>query len=93
MLNMWHVGFPNRSKSQPKRRGLRHMSMGTLFAALIFAVLAGLLYWAGANHTSGNPLAMDICNRAYSWCQHPMRIGIFSVGALIAHFLVRGVRY
>ena len=32
------------------------MSMGTLFAALVLAALAGLLYWAGANHMSGNPL-------------------------------------
>jgi hypothetical protein len=68
------------------------MSMGTLFLALLFAVLAALLYWAGVNHLSGNPLAADICTRAYTYCQHPMRVGIFAVGALIAHFLVRGVR-
>ena len=69
------------------------MSMGTLFAALALAALAGLFYWAGLNQMSGNPLAADICNRAYSWCQHPMRVGIFSGVALIAHLLVRGVRY
>lgn len=69
------------------------MSMGTLFLALVLAVLAGLLYWAGANHMNGNPLAADICNRAYTYCQNPMRVGFFAVGALIAHFLVRGVRY
>jgi hypothetical protein len=69
------------------------MSMGTLFLAFVLAVLAGLLYWAGANHMTGNPLAADICSRAYSWCQNPMRVGIFAAVALIAHFLVRGVKY
>jgi hypothetical protein len=69
------------------------MSMGTLFLAVALAALAGLLYWAGVNHMNGNPLAMDICNRAYTYCQHPMRVGLFAIGALVAHFLVRGVRY
>jgi len=69
------------------------MSMGTLFLAVVLAVLAGMLYWAGANHMTGNPLAADICSRAYSFCQHPMRVGVFAAVALVAHFLVRGVRY
>ena len=41
---------------------------------------------------TGNPLATDICTRAYSFCQHPMRVGVFAAAALVAHFLVRGVR-
>lgn len=68
------------------------MSMGTLFVAIALAAVAGMLYWAGLNHTTGNPLAADICRRAYSWCQSPMRVGVFAAVALIAHFLVRGVR-
>lgn len=72
--------------------GLR-MSQVTLFVAAVLLALFGLLSWAGVQMGHGNPIAYDLCSNWRVLCQHPEPLGVAAVGAVIAHFIARSVRY